>query len=302
MTAPSSMERIFSELWKKTRLAKDYEWTMEANPSSVDLDRMRAYRSLGINRVSMGVQSLRNDHLKNLGRVHDRGEALKSLDILFKSGFENVSVDLLCGVPGQTLQDLKAALDELTSHPIQHLSCYILTLGTKHKMFKDLPDEDTQLEHYLYLDEYMTSHGFEHYEISNFAKPGRRARHNLVYWKNEPYLSFGPSAHSFNSEQGVRFKNYSSLHQYAEKIEKGEFPIEWKEDLTQEQKNIEAWMLAVRLEEGFPKDWIKTPHQQAVLGRFLTGKLIQSHPKVSDRYQLTPRGLALSEQIVKELI
>src|SRR5690606_15278884 len=148
--------------------------TMEANPSSITLDRMKAYRSLGVNRVSMGVQAFRDDHLKLLGRVHDRPTAFRALNDVFEAGFDNVSVDLLCGIPGRSLADLEDALRTFTKFPITHLSCYLLTLPPQHRMFKDLPNEETQLSHLLLIDQWMTSAGFEHYEISNFARPGRR--------------------------------------------------------------------------------------------------------------------------------
>ncbi|MCM0605081.1 MAG: radical SAM family heme chaperone HemW [Xanthomonadaceae bacterium] len=301
MTEPSSMERIFKEVFKYSRLATNYEWTMEANPSSVDRERMKAYRAIGINRVSMGVQSLRNDHLDQLGRVHDRANALKALEDLFAAGFTNVSCDLLCGVPGQTTEDLVAAIDTLTQFPITHLSCYILTLGEKHRMFPDLPKEDTQLEHYLCLSETMEKRGFKHYEISNFSKPGLPARHNLAYWTGTSYLGLGPSAHSFDAVKVERFKNYSSLHQYAEKLESSVLPIEWKETLTPDQRELEKWMLAVRLSDGFPKDWLVSEAARTKAENLMKAGLIQERQDLPSHYQLTPRGFAVSEQVIKEL-
>lgn len=302
MTEPASMERIFHEVFRHSRLSDDYEWTMEANPSSVDRERMRAYRALGINRVSMGVQSLRNDHLDKLGRVHDKANALRALEDLFAAGFTNVSCDLLCGVPGQSTEDLVKAIDTLTEFPITHLSCYILTLGEKHRMFPELPAEDTQLEHYLCLSETMRSKGFDHYEISNFSKPGLPARHNLAYWTGVSYLGLGPSAHSFDAVEAKRFKNFSSLHQYAEKLESGVLPIEWKESLTPEQREIEKWMLAVRLSQGFPRTWLTTDRARTQAQRMLGEGLLRVRADLPENYQLTPRGFAVSEQIIKEFI
>jgi oxygen-independent coproporphyrinogen-3 oxidase len=170
---------------------------MEANPSSIELEQFRRYRALGINRVSMGVQSLKNDHLSILGRVHDEAHALRALETVFEAGFANVSTDLLCGVPGQSLDDLRSHMEKLTAFPITHLSIYLLTLPPHHKMYRDLPNEDEQLRHLLLIDEFMREKGFRHYEISNFARNGLRARHNLVYWQGGSYLGFGPSAHSY---------------------------------------------------------------------------------------------------------
>ena len=302
MTPPESMRRIFDELFKHTRLAPNYEWTMEANPSSISLDQFRAYREIGLNRVSMGVQSLRDDHLLKLGRVHNEGEALKALDTLFEAGFENVSTDLLCGVPGQTVEDLQAHLEKLTSYPIRHLSIYLLTLTATHKMFKDLPKEDEQLRHLLFIDGFMRKQGFEHYEISNFAKPGYRAKHNLVYWTGGSYLSFGPSAHSYSSEERKRFKNLSSLHKWAETlVTENKLPVEWTETLTTEQLELEKWMLAIRLEEGFPRQWLTTERQTKKSQLLLSEGLLEVHPQHSERLRATPKGFALSDAVVKEL-
>jgi oxygen-independent coproporphyrinogen-3 oxidase len=229
--------------------------------------------------------------------VHSRDAALRALESIFASGFDNVSVDLLCGVPGQTLELLDGAIDALTAFPITHLSCYLLTLPPHHRMYRDLPNEDTQLAHLLHLDARMRALGFEHYEISNFARPGRRARHNLAYWKNADYLGLGPSAHSHSG--GRRWKNVSSLHKYAEILDNDRLPIEWTEELTAEQKGLEAWMLALRLDEGFPAEWLQTPLQRGRSERFLAEGLLE--PVGTGRLRLTPRGFALSDQVIAAL-
>jgi oxygen-independent coproporphyrinogen-3 oxidase len=301
MTEPASMERIFAELFKYATLKPNVEWTMEANPSSIELEQFKRYRALGLNRVSMGVQSLKNEHLANLGRVHDEGQALRALDTLFTAGFDNVSTDLLCGVPGQTVDDLREHMEKLTSYPISHLSIYLLTLTKTHKMYKDLPNEDEQLRHLLFIDEFMRAKGFEHYEISNFAKPGKRARHNLAYWTEKSYLAFGPSAHSFQAETSTRFKNISSLHKYAEILDQGKLPIEWSEHLSAEERDLEKWMLAIRLAEGFPVEWLLSDRQKSKAKRLLQEGFLEVHPGNSARYRATPRGFSMSDAVVKEL-
>lgn len=302
MTPPDSMARALEPLWQHTRTTSKTEWTMEANPSSVTLESLRAYRTLGVNRISMGVQALRPDLLTQLGRVHSREAVFTAIDAIFAAGLTNASVDLLCGVPGQSLQDLESALSELTRYPITHLSCYLLTLPPHHRMHRDLPNEDTQLAHLLLIDQWMKSQGFEHYEISNFAKPGYRAQHNLNYWTGRSYLGLGPSAHSFDAANGRRFKNFSSLHRYAKLLSEGKSVEEWSESLTSEQKELEKWMLALRLDEGFPSDWLTQPHQQTK-AQFLESKgLIETHPAYSDRKRLTARGFALSDQIITQFV
>jgi oxygen-independent coproporphyrinogen-3 oxidase len=302
MTPPDSMDRIFKALFRWTSLAPVYEWTMEANPSSITRDRFKAYRELGINRISMGVQSLRSDHLQKLGRVHDEREALRALDSVFESGFTNVSTDLLCGVPGQTLDDLDSHIRGLTAFPLTHLSIYLLTLTPGHPMYRELPDENEQLAHLSFIHEKMTDLGFEHYEISNFAKPGHRARHNLVYWTGASYLGLGPSAHSFSLADRLRFRNPNSLHRWATPLlNENRLPVEDSEELTPEQQELEKWLLAIRLEEGFPKAWIDSDSRRKKVEILVKEGLLEPHPRMGDRLRATPRGFALSDALVREL-
>jgi oxygen-independent coproporphyrinogen-3 oxidase len=302
MTPATTMTRALAPLWERTKLAPDYEWTMEANPSSVSLDSLREYRALGVNRISMGVQALRDDLLKDLGRVHSREAALRALDAIFEAGFTNVSVDLLCGVSGQSERDLEEAMQTLASYPITHLSCYLLTLAPHHPMFKRLPPEDEQLKHLALIDSVMTARGFVHYEISNFCKPGLPARHNLVYWKGGSYLGLGPSAHSYDAEDSKRWKNFSSLHRYGETLARGELPVEWEESLSLEQREIEKWMLALRLDEGFPEHWLTSERQKTKAHALVQAGMMEPHPERPGLLRLNARGFPLSDQIVKELI
>lgn len=305
MTPPESMARALRPLKLDEKIHAETEWTMEANPSSVDLERLKAYRSLGVNRISMGVQALRPDLLTMLGRVHSREAAFSALDAIFGAGYANVSVDLLCGVPGQSTADVERAMEELTQYPITHLSCYLLTLPKSHRMFKDLPKEDEQLEHLLTIDRFMRAKGFEHYEISNFAKPGKEARHNLAYWTGKSYLALGPSAHAFDAEKGLRWKNFSSLHKWADLLSRGESVIEWTETLSAEQKDLEKWMLALRLAEGFPKAWLEGTTPEMLSRQAKAKGLIQAgflEPAADpSRLRLTPKGFALSDQVISAL-
>ena len=289
----------------RNKIKNTTEWTMEANPSSISANSLGDCRKLGINRLSMGVQSLDSALLKMLGRIHSPEIALSALETVFHSGIENVSVDLLCGVPGQTTADLEKSLKQLTAFPIKHLSCYLLTLSPGNPLFGKLPTEDTQLEHLLFVDRWLTAHGFEHYEISNFAKPGWRSLHNLNYWMGEAYLALGPSAHSYDLLGGTcgrRWKNHSSVDTYCSKLLKNESAQEWEEDLTPGQKEIERWMLALRLSDGFPVSWLDTSRRLELAAQLQKEGLLQPHPSVADRLTLTPKGLALSDEIISTLI
>ena len=302
MTGPDSQKRIFDTLFRYASLAGDYEWTMEANPSSIELEQFKAYRKIGINRISMGVQSLRNDHLIKLGRVHSENAAIQALDTVFNAGFENVSTDLLCGVPGQKIEDLQSHLETLSKFPLSHLSIYLLTLTKTHAMYKDLPNEEEQLKHLLFIDEYMRKKGFTHYEISNFAKPGKQAKHNLVYWQGGSYLAFGPSAHSFSASTSERFKNFSSLHRYADElITKNSLPVEWTENLSPKQKELEKWMLAIRLDQGFPAAWLTRELQRKKAEHLLKEGYLEVHPELPENLRATPRGFSMSDTLIREL-
>ena len=307
MTAYDSMARALEPLWASTSVDASTEWTMEANPSSISLAAFQSFRKLGINRISMGVQALRPDFLKLLGRVHSKEQALQSLQTVFDAGFTNVSVDLLCGVPGQSLADLEDAMNQLTQFPITHLSCYLLTLAPHHKMFTQLPHEDVQLEHLLFIDQWMNARGFSHYEISNFAKDGKKSRHNLNYWQGQSYLGLGPSAHSYDALEKRRWKNVSSLHKYAQLLTQGDSPEEWSETLTPTQLDLEKWMLQLRLKDGFPKEWLKSPGQMAKAKEFKTMGLLEDCPTTIEqdcaqeieRIRLTAKGFALADQIIR---
>ncbi len=301
MTSYDSMARSLEPIWKNTKISKDAEWTMEANPSSITYESFKNYRSYGINRVSMGVQALKPDLLQKLGRVHSRKAALQALHAVFDAGFKNVSVDLLCGVPGQTEVDIDEALRLLTQFPITHLSCYLLTLPPHHKMYPQLPQEDIQLSHLLFIHDWMTAQGFIHYEISNFSKPEMQAQHNLRYWKGHSYLGLGPSAHSYDSIACKRWKNVSSLHKYAHLLEKHESPRESAETLTPEQQELEKWMLALRLQDGFPREWLTTHARKSRAKTFELKGLLEAHPENYQRMRLTPRGFALSDSIIRSL-
>ena len=302
LTPPESMLHALSPLDLRSRIGPETEWTMEANPSSITLDSLKKYRAFGVNRISMGVQALKDDLLKLLGRVHSRDEALHALDVIFETGFTQASVDLLCGVPGQTLKDLESALATLTKYPITHLSCYLLTLPPHHRMFPQLPHEDTQLEHLLFIDQWMTAKGFEHYEISNFAKPGGRSKHNLNYWNGGSYLGLGPSAHSYDAREKKRWKNISSLHKYSELLLSGKPVTEWSETLTGEQIELEQWMLRLRLSEGFPRDWVEKHESKEKRSKtLLENGLLELHPQKPRFLRLTPRGFALSDHVIQSL-
>lgn len=302
LTSPESMKKILDVLWEYCTPAEGLEWTMEANPASLTLERAKAYRHLGVNRVSLGVQALRDDFLKLLGRVHAREAVFEALEILVMAGFQNISVDLLAGVPGQSVQDLHEAIQALLSCcPLTHLSCYLLTLPPQHPLFSKLPSPDEQLQHYLAVHDDLTSRGFQHYEISNYCLPGYESRHNLNYWGGQSYLGLGPSAHSYDASLQRRWKNVSSLHRYAAALEASALK-EAEESLTEAQQRLETWMLAIRLREGFPDAWFPES-ERSRMAQYLRdqgwGESFRKPGSCALFWRLTPKGWALSDELLK---
>lgn len=328
LTPPEDIAYALDPLQLRDRLVENYEWTTEANPSSIVFEgRVQKLKDLGINRVSLGVQSTNPQILSRLGRVHVEETVYRALDTLFATGISNVSADLMCGIPFQTMDDLGESIEKLTRYPIKHLSCYILTLAPNHAMYKDLPSEDIQLRHYEFVHDEMAKRGFEHYEISNFAKPGFRARHNEAYWMHESYLGMGPSAHSFSMQDRMRFKNISSLHLWGAKLLDGVRPIEQEETLTDDQLAFERVMLGLRRMDGVSFETIQKAcplssqsmeslikrlekcqtdgliyrDQNGVKADHVTGIGVGQTGGHVNSVRLTVKGFTLSDQIIKYL-
>lgn len=227
-----------------------HEFTIEANPDDVTAVKAKAWADLGINRVSMGVQSLEDDMLMAIGRRHTARQAVEAFETLRNTGFKNISVDAIIGLPGQTLDSWQHTLKGLIALEPDHLSSYILEYEKGSRLSAALQagritpvDDDTQAEMYNMLCDLTSDAGFEHYEISNFALPGRHSRHNSSYWRGMPYLGIGPAAHSFDGQ--LRRFNPSSLHKWLageHAIKQPETPVEQLND---------ALMTALRTAEGF---------------------------------------------------
>lgn len=199
LVPPDLLARLLDRAREEFRFEPNAEISMEANPESVTTDKARAYREAGVNRVSLGVQALDDAFLRTVGRVHSRADALSAFEALRRAGFENVGLDFIWGLPGETLESWCRQLEEAASLRPEHLSCYGLTLEEGTPLWArrdslDLPDEDTQAAMYTQCGELLERHGYRQYEISNYALPGHECRHNLGYWQGRDYLGLGPSA------------------------------------------------------------------------------------------------------------
>lgn len=248
---PKHIERIINSVFKYYTLDENVEITLETNPGTVDLNKLKNFRDIGINRLSIGVQSFNNDDLKFLTRIHDRAEAIDTIENSSKAGFSNVNIDLIFSLPHQLKKVWEDNLELAISLPVTHISAYSLILerGTiLNKMVLDkkvkLKSEDVDASHYDFTIDYLTGNGFEQYEVSNFCKPGFECKHNLLYWNHEEYIGIGPSAHSFINKN--RWWNYSSLKMYLNAIQNKNNAIRGKELLSDEQLLEEYVMLSLR--------------------------------------------------------
>ena len=208
---------------------EDVEFTFEANPGDLSKEKLVILKEAGVNRISFGVQSFQEHLLKAIGRTHRVEDVYTSVEYARQAGFENITIDLMYGLPGQTMQDVVSSIDKALELELPHISSYSLIVEPKTVFYnllqKDklyLPTQDTEAEMYERLMDTMERHGLRQYEISNFAKPGFESRHNLVYWNNEEYYGFGAGAHGYVN--GERVSNHGPLKKYMEPLKQGELP------------------------------------------------------------------------------
>jgi len=244
------LERLITGLSNRFDLEDLLEATIEVNPESAGRDFLSNAYGLGIRRLSIGAQSLNEEELKKAGRAHDRRQVLDAVDSAVKSGFQNISADVMIGLPGQTIQSLSETLNILVGAGINHISAYCLSIeeGTVFSRFPppDLPGEDDQACLFESAVDLLQTHGFIHYEISNFALTGYECKHNLNYWRGGEYIGLGPAAASHS--RGKRFRNAASLERY---LDDQSSIVEGVERLDDRRKAGEEAMLRLRLiEEG----------------------------------------------------
>lgn len=302
--SPSSISKILDEVTGHFTVTDDAEITIEANPNTVDHKKLSAFHALGINRLSLGVQSFNDDLLKVLGRIHTAPEAIVVFDQARAVGFENIGIDLIFGIPFQTIEDLGADLHQaITLHP-EHISAYQLHLEEGTPLYQGvargelvLPSEELQAEMFETAWAKLGEVGYEHYEVSNFALPGFGSRHNQRYWEGQEYLGIGAGAHSFlKSGWGTRWSNINDPLLYMERSEKTEF----EESLKKEEAIEEAIFLGLRRKEGidikrFEERFGLTlhPHLPPLQG------LVKEE---AGHLMLTPQGLLLSNEVFVRLM
>lgn len=247
--------RILEAVFREYPVSSDAEITLEANPDDISAAQLSLWKGMGINRLSVGLQSFSDTELKWMNRAHDARASEACLHLIAESAFEHYSVDLIYGSPWLSDREWAAHLEKVTACGVPHLSCYALTLepGTLfqrqvQKGIHPAPMQERQAAQFLLLMEYLRNKGYRHYEISNFCLPGKIARHNSAYWKNEPYTGFGPSAHSYDGEK--RRWNLSDNTKYIRALSQDSLPPSAEEILTSKQQVNEYIMLSLRTDEG----------------------------------------------------
>jgi oxygen-independent coproporphyrinogen-3 oxidase len=304
------LEELLNVIRKNYEVAEDAEITLEANPDDISQNKLSALRKAGYNRISIGIQSFAESDLKLMNRRHGSDQAIQSVELAKKSGFSNISIDLIYGLPNQNLEEWERNVKIAADLDVQHISAYHLTYheGTvfydqlKNGHLKELPDE-LSIQQFEVLIKRLKESGFEHYEISNFCKPGFYSQHNSSYWKSKKYLGIGPSAHSFDVNS--RRWNVSSITQYLKGVENDE-PYSESEILTEQDRYNDYIITGLRTIWGISEKFIQTGYsenyhahfQETVKKYLLSGHVILKDESIT----LSQDGLFISDQIMADFM
>jgi len=314
--------RRILEAMQRLNLLGAGEWTVECNPATVSDDKAKLLRDFGVNRVSMGVQSLDEQLLDRLGRLHSRGQVFKSFDTLRAAGFDNVNVDLMFAIPGQTMETWQSTLREAAALGSEHLSCYEVIYEQDTPLFAQLQagefDVDEELAEAMYEELLRAADraGFAQYEVANFGKhpggvldaaggiPARACRHNVNYWRGGAYHGLGPSAAGY--VDGVRTKNWSNTQLYCEQLEKGARAIESSEQLPPLRRAGETAAFGLRMNAGWPFDEFERTtgfdlrrEWRAEMDELISGGLAESDAR---RFHLTRMGMRFADHAAAVLL
>jgi len=313
---PRSLEKIFAHLRRTFSIAEGSEITMEVNPGSVSEEKLAAYRVLGVNRLSIGVQSFEDDELQFLSRIHSAREAHEVVGMARSAGFTNLSLDLIFALPGQTVEVWERSLVHALSFEPEHLSAYTLVVENATPLARlvrsgqvipsPLESEARMLE---FTMDFLGARGYEHYEVSNYARPGFRSRHNSNYWTHRNYLGFGPSAHSFWRRDldapASRWQNTPDLGQYIARAGGGSLPVSSEEVVSERSLINERIFLGLRADgvdlERLKKDFrfdLDDRHREVI------DLLVREEMMVTENgcLRLTPRGFLVCDEIAVKLL
>ena len=310
LVEPNFLYQIIQKLTKIFKYPDDIEVTIESNPNTIDEHKLKEFLSIGINRLSIGVQSFNDEDLKYLTRDHDRNTALKSIEMAAKAGFENINIDLMFSIPGQTLDDWKENLKIAVQLPIKHISAYSLTLEPGTSLYYQskkgiiyLPSIEHDADMYEFTMDFLPDYGFVQYEVSNFSKPGYESIHNLNYWYRINYLGFGPSSHSLWDNR--RWHNFRNITRYIEKVNEQNHAIKDEEFLNPTEVYNERIYLGLRsrginlkqLEEEFNINLLK--HEERFFKELIENGFVIVE---NDMLRLTKKGYLLVDEICEQLM
>lgn len=307
---PAEIGAIIGACRERFSLQPASEITIEANPETVSVSSLSALRRAGVNRLSFGVQSFRDDELVRLGRIHDSARAGRAVAEAREAGFDNVSLDLMMWLPGQRLEDWDQSLEALVALGPEHASLYMLELYPNAPLREEMaragwslaPDDDAAAM-YERAMERLEAAGYEQYEISNVAKPGRQSRHNVKYWTDGEWLGFGPGAHS--TRQGVRWKNVSATSDYVARIECGGDVAVERRVLSPDDRWREALMMGLRMNAGVSLDAVRREYGLDLVAQY--GHHLQSCSDAglvveeAGRLRLTRRGMLMANEVLAVL-
>jgi oxygen-independent coproporphyrinogen-3 oxidase len=292
-------------------ISEHCEISVESNPGTLDEQKLKEYKSCGINRISIGLQAYQSNLLKYLGRRHSKEDFISSVKIAKKAGFENINADVIFGIPGQTMEDWKETLKALLELEVTHISAYSLKIeeGTR---FGDLlksgdlipMDDILDREMYHFTIQYLNDNGFNQYELSNFAKADYECKHNLTYWKCADYLGLGAGAHSYLDY--IRFSNVYSIEDYIQCLDKGEKPVEERISVDFCDRMSEYMFLGLRLTNGITNKQFQDIFNQNMFEKYKENfKRLQEKKLISiegDSVRLTNLGLDLANQVFVEFV
>lgn len=297
MLHPDQMDSLLYHFAKTFPLSDELEITVETNPGTISPQSLLFYKEAGVNRISIGVQSFDCEELRLLGRIHTAEQAEDLIKGAKEAGFKDVGIDLIYGLPDQTLEPWKETLAKTIRLYPTHISTYNLTWSQSTELGRKIetgaltrPDDKIISDMYLLAHKMFSDAGFEHYEISNFALPGHRCRHNEGYWTGETYLGLGPSAHSFIGN--LRFWNISDVRKYIDVLSHDRLPVADREILDRDQRNLERIVLGLRRREGIPVGVLK--EKQNRIPPLVHGGLASVK---EDFLSLTAKGFLLADEI-----
>ncbi|KAF0143292.1 MAG: oxygen-independent coproporphyrinogen III oxidase [Nitrospirae bacterium] len=297
-----SFPQLFRSIRNNFEFSAGIEITVEANPGTINESKINTLLSVGINRISLGVQSFNDNELKTLGRIHTSDEAVKAIEMIKKAGINNFSIDLMYGIPEQTMVSWKETLSRAVGFSPKHISSYELTPEKKTPLYGmidskkiKMPDEELVLEMYNLAIDYLASRGYEHYEISNFTLQGFRCIHNMNYWNRGEYIGAGAGAHSFTN--GVRSKNTGDIKKYIKTVNSGIIPKLESTKLTHTDEIKEFIFLGLRKTEGI--NITKAKELGLNIPASCKGLIDEGYLEMDENYlRLTRKGIVISNTVI----